>query len=139
MYDEFSPYDWLRFPEFQNTNYNYFSLERIKNSPKKFLASLPIFEYAYVLTLITAMRMGGEPTRFVDDLYNNHLNPILSEYHKHLMKYRFIRGLHLRKYESMRPLLKGKYLQDAISEIKKETIIARRKMREACAKYEETH
>lgn len=139
MYDELSPFDWVKFPEMQNTNYNYLTFDKIRNAPGRWVNSLPLFEYAYVLCMLTAMRMGGEPTRFVDDLYNKHLNPVLAEYYKHLMKYRFIRGLHMRKYESMKPLITGKYLVDAQDEIKKETVKARKKMREICKRYEETH
>lgn len=139
MYDEFSPFDWLKFPEMQNSNYNYFSLDRIRNSPKKFLCSLPMFEYAYVLTVITAMRMGGEPTRFVDDLYNNQLNPVVAEYYKHLMKFRFIDALYKRKYESMKHLITDKYFTDAQCEIKKQTRATRAKLRSICAKYEKEH
>lgn len=139
MYDDLAPFSWVSGADLQNTNYNYITLDKIKNAPKKWLCSLPIFEFAHLSCLITALRMGGEPTRFIDDLYNNQLNPIVSEYHKKLAKYRFIRALYLRKYESMKPLITGKYLQDAIAEIKKETVEARRKIREACAKYEETH
>ena len=90
---------WLMHLETQNTNYNHFSFESMKDKPKKWLASLPMFEYAHVCTVSTALRCGGDPNKYVEDLYKKRMNPILKEYYDRLEHYRLMRALYMRKYD----------------------------------------
>ena len=93
MYNELESWMWVRELEAQNSNNNYMTFDKFKDALKRYLASLPMFEYAHLLSVITAMRVGGKPERFVDDLYVKRMNPILKEYYDKLAHYRFNRAL----------------------------------------------
>lgn len=117
-YDEFAPWDWVKFPENQNANYNYTTVEKFKNNPKMWLASIPMFEYAHVLTVTTALRCGGDPDKYVDDLYKKRMNPILKRYYDKLATYRYHRALLMRPCGDLKDKVNNTTLTDESAKMK---------------------
>jgi len=137
MIHELTGLTWLTCLETQNTNYNHFSFEQLRYAPKKWLASLPMFEYAHVCTVVTALRCGGDPNKFVEDLYKVRMNPVLKEYYDRLAHYRLMRALYMRKYNPTRECLKESCLTDEVKKMKCFACRTRAKLRAICKAYEE--
>ncbi len=91
---------WPDFPETYGENYCLDTVKLIRKDPYKWLMSLPMYEYAHVLTVFTAHHLGGEPTQYVKTLYNRMLTPILTRYYRDLEWYRFQRSVVMRKYDN---------------------------------------
>lgn len=136
MYNELESWMWVRDLDAQHSNNNYMTFDKFNNAPKRWLASLPMFEYAHVLTVVTAMRVGGKPEKFVDDLYQIRMNPILKEYYDKLAHYRFNRALFMRKYESMKSRINGKYLTDELAKMRAFAMKTRKALRNVCRDFE---
>ena len=128
---------WLMHLETQNTNYNHFSFEEMKSKPKKWLATLPMFEYAHVCTVSTALRCGGDPNKYVEDLYKKRMNPILKTYYDRLAHYRLMRALYMRKYDSNIEALKESCLTEEVKKMKNFAKCTRAALRKVCKDYEE--
>ena len=88
------------YPDFVGENYSPRQMWEYKNNTKSWLNTLPIAEYAFVLMHFTAHHLGGEPTQYVNILYNKMLNPVIACYLRHLTFYRFMRSVEMRKYFS---------------------------------------
>lgn len=137
MMHELEGLSWLPYLETQNTNYNHFSFEEMKDKPKKWLASLPMFEYAHVLTVITTLRCGGNPEKYINDLYIKRMNPVLKEYYDRLAHYRLMRSLYMRKYNPTIPMLKESSLTEEVKKMKCFACKTRGKLRALCKQFEE--
>ena len=137
MIHELEGSTWLMHLETQNTNYNWISFDRLRDAPKRWLASLPMFEYAHVCTVVTALRCGGNPNKFVDDLYVKRMNPVLKEYYDKLAHYRLMRALHMRKYNDNFEKLKESSLTQEVNEMKCFAKKTRAKLRLICKQFEE--
>ena len=137
MLHEFDGLTWLNCLETQNTNYNCFRFEEMKDKPKKWLASLPMFEYAHICTVITAMRCGGDPEQYVEDLYKIRMNPILKEYYDRLAHYRLMRSLYMRKYNTDIETLKESCLTEEVNKMRCFARCTRAALRKVCKDYEE--
>lgn len=137
MIHELTGTTWLTHLETQNTNYNHFTFSQMKDAPKKWLASLPMFEYAHVCTVVTALRCGGDVEKFVDDLYIKRMNPILKEYYDKLAHYRLMRALNMRKYNPIMEKLKESSLTQEVQEMKCFAKKTRAKLRAVCKQFEE--
>lgn len=137
MYNEFEPW-WVGFPENQGSNYWDFNIaDRRRLSNKKWLASLPMWEYAHVLTVITACRCGGEIDRYVNDLYKKRMNPILRRYYDRLEVYRFHRAILMRKYESLKNKLKDTSVKRELEKMRVYAYQTRKALRGVCKDFEE--
>ena len=119
----------VSFPENTNENYNHETWELIKDHPRKWLASLPMWEYAYVLVVICATQRGGTLDKYIDDLYKQRMNPILKAYYDRLVVYRIHRAILMRKYESMKNVLTDTSVAQELEEMRKYTIKTRRALR----------
>lgn len=89
------------FPELLGENYSPKTMQTIREDPKSWLNSLPMVEYAHVLTMLTAHNQGGEPTKYIKILHNKLMMPILMRYYQELEWYRFMRATFMRQYWSM--------------------------------------
>lgn len=138
MIHELTGLTWLTHLETQNTNYNHLTFDRLKDAPKRWLASLPMFEYAHVCTVVTALRCGGDPEKFVEVLYKEKMNPVLKEYYDYLAHYRLMRALYMRKYDPTMDKLKESSLTQEVEKMKCFARKTRAKLREICKKYEES-
>ena len=119
----------VSFPENTNENYNHETWEMIKDHPRKWLASLPMWEYAWTLVTACAVQRGGEPNKFIDDLYMARMNPILKAYYDRLVKYRYHRAILMRQYESMKHVLTDTSVSEELAEMRKYAIKTRRALR----------
>lgn len=138
FYHECEPFDWVNAPDMQNQNYNYLTLDKIKNAPRKWLSSLPIFEYAHVLTVITALRCGGDPDKYVEDLYKRRMNPILKQYYDKLAEYRYHRALLMRRCDKqLKKKLNGATLTDECAKMRVYAVKTRKALRGVCKDFEE--
>ena len=135
-YREFENLSWLSRIEVQNSNYDYFTLDKVKDMPRKWLSTLPMFEYAHVMTMITAVRTGGDPEKYVEILHKQRLAPILTEWYNKLAEYRFHRALIMRNYNELKPKINHESLAEEVKKIKQCAICTRRKIREECARFE---
>jgi len=90
---------WPDFPETYGENYCIDTVRLIRKDPYKWLMSLPMYEYAHVLTVFTAHNLGGEGSQYVTTLHNRMMMPILTRYYKDLELYRYRRAMRLRRYD----------------------------------------
>lgn len=134
---ELTGFTWLTNLETQNTNYNHFNYRTMRDAPKKWLASLPMFEYAHICTVVTALRCGGDPEKYVNDLYIKRMNPILKAYYDKLAHYRLMRALYMRKYNPTIEALKESCLTDEVKKMKRMACCTRAALREVCKQFEE--
>lgn len=135
-YREFENLSWVSRIDAQNTNYNYFTVDKIKDMPRKWLSTLPMFEYAHIMTMITAIRTGGDPEKYVEILHKQRLAPILTCWYNKLAEFRFHRALHLRNYNELRAKITDDSISEEIRKIKKCAICTRKQIREVCAQFE---
>lgn len=119
----------VAFPENTNENYNHETWDKIKDHPRKWLASLPMWEYAYVLVVACAVQRGGKLDKYLDDLYTIRMNPILKAYYDRLVRYRIHRAILMRQYESMKHVLTDTSVKAELEEMRKYTIQTRRALR----------
>lgn len=133
--DQYPFISWMDFPENQNENYCHEMVDKIKNHPRKWLASLPMFEYAYVLVTATAMRHGGKIEPYVTNLYETKMNPILKAYYDKLMHYRFRRTILMRHYASLEGKLTNTSLKQELRAMQKFTRQTRRALRGVVADF----
>ena len=93
---------WLfkSYPEYLAENYDETTIKKIRKDPRSWLNSLPMVEYAHVLTVYTSHHLGGEPKQYVRVLYSRMLAPILKRYYLELEWYRFNRAVRARNYWS---------------------------------------
>lgn len=93
---------WLfkSYPEYLAENYDETTIKKIRKDPKSWLNSLPMVEYAHVLTVYTSHLLGGDPKKYVRVLYSRMLANILKRYYLELEWYRFNRSVRARNYWS---------------------------------------
>lgn len=93
---------WLfkSYPEYLAENYDETTIKKIRKDPKSWLNSLPMVEYAHVLTVYTSHLLGGDPKKYVRVLYSRMLAHILKRYYLELEWYRFNRSVRARNYWS---------------------------------------
>ena len=93
---------WLfkSYPEYLAENYDETTIKKIRKDPKSWLNSLPMVEYAHVLTVYTSHLLGGNPKQYIRVLYSRMLAPILKRYYLELEWYRFHRSVRARNYWS---------------------------------------
>lgn len=92
--------EWPDFPENLHENYCHETVKQIKKDPLKWLCSLPMVEYAHILTVFTAHHLGGDPEQYVKILHHRMLAPVLRRYYQELEDYRYKRALKMRHYAS---------------------------------------
>ncbi len=71
----------------------------IENDPKKWILSLPMFEYIHEIAYVTYIKYGGNVDLY-NTFFNNTIAPLLDTYHKELHNYRFNLGILRNRYES---------------------------------------
>lgn len=71
----------------------------IEEDPKKWILSLPMFEYIHDVAYETYIRFGGS-TDLYNELFNVVISPILEEYHRELHSFRFEMRILRKKYKS---------------------------------------
>ena len=135
-YREFDSLDWVSKIFTQNENFGYFTIDKIKNQPRKWLCTLPMFEYAHVMTCITAFRCGGRPEKYVEELHKKRLMPILEQWYNHLAEYRFHRALLMMNFDDLKKTINDMSIKDEMKCIKCHAIKTRRRIREICAAFE---
>ena len=93
---------WLfkSYPEYLAENYDETTIKKIRKDPKSWLNSLPMVEYAHVLTVYTSHLLGGDPKKYVRVLYSRMLANILKRYYLELEWYRINRSVRARNYWS---------------------------------------
>ena len=93
---------WLfkSYPEYLAENYDETTIKKIRKDPKSWLNSLPMVEYAHVLTVYTSHLLGGNPKKYIRVLYSRMLANILKRYYLELEWYRFHRSVRARNYWS---------------------------------------
>lgn len=85
---------WTGFPGNQGNNYIEATAKQIKAmGDYKWLCSLPMYEYAFVLVSSTAIKFGDDPVSYYNNLYVKRMIPILEAYYKRLMRYRIDRSI----------------------------------------------
>lgn len=92
------------YPDYLGENFTPEQLCKFKNNTKSWLNTMPLYEYAHVLTMFTAHRLGGDLTQYPIRLFNKLLSPVVSAYHRQLTWYRFQRALEMRNYDSQRKI-----------------------------------
>lgn len=88
------------YPEYLGENFTPDQLTKFKSETKSWLNTLPLYEYAHILTIFTAHHLGGNAIQYPKRLFNQMLSPVLAAYHRQLTWYRFQRALEMRKYWS---------------------------------------
>ena len=74
----------------------------INEEPKRWILTLPMFEYIHELAYETYVRYGGDVDAY-NQLFEDKVAPLLDEYHRQLHTYRFEMRLLNKNYESMPP------------------------------------
>lgn len=95
----------------------------------KWLCSLPMFEYAYILVVDTAYKYGGKPEPYIEDLFNTRMIPILNQWYQKLMTYRFHRSILEQKFESMKNILKDSDVMKEYRDIRVYALKTRKALR----------
>lgn len=137
MYNEFDYWMWASAPECQTANYNYYTLDFFRKAPKKWLASLPMFEYAHILSVVTALRMGGDPDKYVEDLYIQRMNPILKAYYDKLARYRYHRAIFMRPTSNLKHKVNNTTLVDESAKMRAYAMKTRKALRNVCKDFED--
>lgn len=128
---------WPDFPEAYGENYNSAVLKRIRNAPRRWLCSLPMYEYAYVALVCAIRKFGGNPKSYVIGLFYKKMLPILMHYYQILMPYRIHRWIHLANYDSYRLLINQKSLKAELEMMRSVTKGTRRMLRDAVCEFVE--
>lgn len=126
---------WAGLPENQHENIDHDVIEKIKNNPKKWLYSLPMFEYAYVLTVLTAMKYGGSLDPYYEDLYLQRMNPILKMWYDRLARYRIRRMIHAGEFASMKASINNTTLTEELAQLRLYGMKCRKALRGAVTKF----
>lgn len=127
---------WMNEMGNQGENYVHCTAKIIKKmGDLKWLNSLPMFEYAFVLVTSTAIKFGSDPESYYNDLFVKRMLPILNAYHKRLMHYRIDRGLLEWGYESRKKLVETQNVVDESRKMETYTQQTRRALREAVEDY----
>ena len=122
----------------QGVNYSLGMVTKLKTGGnKKWLASLPMYEYAYVLLTATMYRLGGKPEDYIEDLYKQRMAPILDAYYKKLAEYRVNCLLIARHDESMHAKLKTMSMTDETAKMRLYAYKTRKALRSVCDDVEE--
>lgn len=74
----------------------------INEEPKRWILTLPMFEYIHELAYETYVRYGGDVDAY-NKLFEDKVAPLLDEYHRQLHTYRFEMRLLNKNYESISP------------------------------------
>jgi len=120
---------WANFPANQHENVDHDVVEKIRDAPKKWLYSLPMYEYAYILCTVAAHKGGGEIGPYMEDLYKTRMNPILKAYYDKLFEYRFKRMIAAYNFDSMRKTLNPGMLTELLAEIRLYAMKTRKALR----------
>ena len=93
---------WLfkSYPEYLAENYDETTIKKIRKDPRTWLNSLPMVEFAHVLTVYTSHHLGGNPLKYIRVLYSRMLAQILKRYYLELEWYRFHRSVRASNYWS---------------------------------------
>lgn len=106
LHDELN-YWHIGLPGSFGENYTHETWKSIREKGElKWLYSLPMYEYAFILTIETMYKYGGKPDKYYEDLYKTRMNPILKQYYDKLMHYRIMRSILEQKFESMKSVVK---------------------------------
>lgn len=74
----------------------------INEEPKRWILTLPMFEYIHELAYETYVRYGGDVDAY-NQLFEDKVAPLLDAYHRQLHTYRFEMRLLNKSYESVPP------------------------------------
>ncbi len=131
---------WPDYPECFGENYNHETVARIKEEgATKWLCSLPMFEYAYVLIMDAIEKYGGRVAPYIEELFSERMLPILNEYHKKLIEYRAFRMIHMRCYNSHHKIISDGGLRQKYHELQMLTKKTRVSLRGEIFKWVEEH
>jgi len=130
MRTDMEPVLWAQFPQNQESNYTHDTIQRIKEGGDlKWLCSLPMYEYAYVLVVQAALRYGGDLNPFISDLYKTRMNPILKAYYDKLITYRIHRAILIERNASEQHYVTDKSLADEMAAMRVYTRQTRRALK----------
>lgn len=127
---------WPTYVECFAENYSPQVVRRIRDNPRTWLNTLPMTEYAHVLMFITAHNLGGEPTKYVTELYNQRMSPVLKEYYQELELYRMKRAMAKRRYFETEKYLEGKSANELRTCMRMCTRRTRELLRKICEDYQ---